>query len=456
MTNWKTIKLSELRLDQQNYRTGPQTTQRNAIRAIIDDQKQLLVNLAKDLLDVGPSPGEPVWVAPDPSYPEIYTVLEGNRRVAALKLLETPALADGTVVEDDFNTLSKSYAEKPVDELEAQVFANREEALPWIRRRHMTSVSGVGTQAWKPMAKGRANREHGIGAPRSLAVFELLEDESDEWAQIIQALDNRWTTVDRVLDTKPLKEKLGVTIEAKTGTISFENGNHEAGKRLLLEILNQMASPSFKFSDVENLTDREKFLEKFSNKSVKISPAAKQSAPLKPQVPSPATTPAPKPKLDLNSRTTLAPKTGTRTFQVNGVRLNSLYKECRTLVVQGNENAAALLLRVFIELSSEAILVEKNTPIPHSFTKKGKTLWDDFGINLATKIGCVLELLDPSGKSKQYQQIRVALDPTTQSPSSISTMHGYFHNRDMKPDAILVKEAWDAWELYLSSLHKLR
>lgn len=455
MANWKTLKLSELRLDQQNYRTGPQTTQRNAIRAIIEDQKQLLVNLAKDLLDVGPSPGEPLWVAPDPIYPDVFTVLEGNRRVAALKLLETPALADGTVVEDDFNTLSKAYAEKPIDDLDAQVFSNREEALPWIRRRHMTSISGVGTQAWKPMAKGRADREHGIGAPRSLAVFELLEDDSEEWAQINQALDNRWTTVDRVLDTKPLKDKLGVNIEAKTGAISFENGNHEAGKRLLIDILKHMASPSFKFSEVENLVDREKFIDKFTSKSVKALPTPKPVPPTKPLL-TPPSAPAPKPKLDTNSRTTLAPKTGARTFQVNGVRLNSLYKECRTLAVAGNENAAALLLRVFIELSSEAILVEKAVPIPANAAKKGKTLWDDFGINLPTKIGCVLELLDPSNKTKQYQQIRVALDPNTQSPSSISTLHGYFHNRDMKPDATLVKEAWDAWELYLSSLHKLR
>jgi hypothetical protein len=91
MATTETFKLSELRLDQKNYRTGPVATQRAAVAAIIEDQKTKLVNLAEDILSIGLSPGEPIWVTRDPDAKGMYIVLEGNRRVAALKLLETPA-----------------------------------------------------------------------------------------------------------------------------------------------------------------------------------------------------------------------------------------------------------------------------------------------------------------------------------------------------------------------------
>ena len=51
---WGTFKLAELNLDLENVRIGsraePQPDQRAAIRALIEDQKQKLVNLAIDLL----------------------------------------------------------------------------------------------------------------------------------------------------------------------------------------------------------------------------------------------------------------------------------------------------------------------------------------------------------------------------------------------------------------------
>lgn len=248
MANWETFKLSELRLDQKNYRTGPQKTQRDALRALIDDQGKKLVNLAEDILDMGAvSPGEPIWVTRDEDAPSRYVVLEGNRRLAALKLLESPALADGTVVEQGFRVLAKRYEENPIRDLEARVFSSRAEALPWQRRRHLTSASGVGLQGWRPMAKARANRDLGDAAPRFLAAVDLLQEDTEDWANIADVLDSKWTTVDRVLNAATLRSVLGVEIDPRTGAITFENGDDAAGKELLRLILRAIAAPEFNF-----------------------------------------------------------------------------------------------------------------------------------------------------------------------------------------------------------------
>lgn len=462
MASFETFKLSELRLDEDNYRTGHVDGQRGAIHAIINNQKQKLVNLAKDILTQGGvSPGEPIWVVRGEAFGS-YIVVEGNRRVTALKLLDNPLLADGTIIERQMRELSPQFVAHPIRELTGVVFASLEEAEPWRRRRHLSSGSGVGLEPWDTLAKGRADRDHGKRSRRVLTVYEYLQDDSDDWRDIATTLDGRWTTVERVLNAPPMKHLLGIEIAPKTGTVSFENGNAVAGKKLLRSILAAMAASSFDFGDIEHKEDRQTFLERFAGQSVKAPPARPDQPPsTAPQPiadtpPRPAPRPStPKPKLDTTKLTTLAPRTGVRTFQVNGVRLNAIYRECREMIVEKNENAAALLLRVFIELSSEALLTEKKALIPAKFTSKAVN-WDDIGIPLAVKISCVLAQLDPSGKAKLYQPIRVAIDQQSDSVASINTLHGYFHNRAFNPLAGDLRKAWDVWEGYLTALHAAR
>jgi hypothetical protein len=389
----------------------------------------------------------------------MFIVLEGNRRVAALKLLETPALADGTIVEKPFREMAKKYQEKPVRELEVRVFANRVEASPWIRRRHMSSASGVGLERWKAPAKGRAMRDEGERAPRFLAVMEMLDERTEAWAEIESALDNRWTTVDRILNSASMPKILGVDIHPRSGRIDFENGNVAAGKALLRRILTVMASADFEFADIEKATDREKFISSFSDMSVKkVARDGHHTG--KPPKPDDKAAPARDPDTkraraarDSKDRETLAPKSGSRMLRVENVRLNGLYRECRLTKVRDHENTAAFLLRVFIELSSEALLAAKHVPIPNRFQKEGKQRWGDIGIPLAVKIDCVADFLDPSKKDKNFQQARLAAQPSARSAYSIHTLHGYFHNLKLIPEASEIKGAWDSWEAYLHEVH---
>src|ERR1700724_30118 len=258
MVHTAPVLVSQLNLDQKNYRLGDTPNPRATIRAMIEDQKNKLVNHAQDIIKMGLSPGEFIWVTPDTKNAGMFVVLEGNRRIAALKILETPSLADGTSWEKDFLELSKQYAARPpIREIEVRVFADRVEAKPWIRRRHMSTSSGVGLERWKTGAKGRAMRDDGESAPRFLAVQEYLDDNSDAWQEIESSLDERWTTVDRVLNSSKLPKILGISIHTRTGKIDFENGDEVAGKDLLRRILTVMASPEFDFSSIERTGDRE-------------------------------------------------------------------------------------------------------------------------------------------------------------------------------------------------------
>ena len=458
---------------------------------MIDDQGGKLVRLAKDILAMdGVSPGEPIWIVPAGARSQ-YIVEEGNRRVTALKLLETPALADGTSVSKQFRKLSKTYAESPIRQLEARLFATRQDVQPWKRRRHMTAGSGVGLAAWKTLAKGRANRDLGMDAPRSLAVVEFFaDDKSDAWAEILEALDGRWTTVDRVLNAGPFKEVLGIIIDPKTSVVTFENGDAKAGADLLKRLLGAMAAPDFEFAEIEDKDDRKAFIDKFAGYSVKAkgvpgeaaasqqpndastapsseseptgegSPAQNASSPTAtpesateaPAPPAETSTASRRDTADAN-RKFLAPPDGPRLLPVQGIRLLPLYNECKKLRVKGNENAAALLVRVFIELSSENYLQEKSVPLPRSLRDKHVKEWWDYKVKLSDKITAVALHIDPTKRAPVFLQAREAILPGAVGSFSITTLHSYFHNRHILPDEATIKASWDGWEEYLRALY---
>lgn len=452
---WGDFKLAELNLDLQNIRTGNQDDQRAALRALIADQGQKLVNLAIDILKMGKlSPGEPLWVTADTDNKGKQIVLEGNRRVASLKLMENPRLADETEVSVAFTRLAKDFANNPIRSVEAQVFASRDEAWPWIERRHMGAASGVGLQHWRSLAKERARVGVKGAVRRSLLVLDYLDDDTDEFGEVGAVIEAKSTTVDRVLNNPAMKDVLGVTIDRANQSITFDNGDEIAGRRLLRDLVSEMAKPEFKFSRVRDEGDRVSFIQEFSDRSVRregsgTSEAAGDSA----AAPAKAKR---GPRLSDPPRPTLAPKNGARTFRVDGDRLQRLYKECRNIKLADNENAAALLLRVFIELSSEAFLTEKSIPLPPKTAARGVTDWGEMGVFLRDKIFAVLAVIDTSGRDRKLQKVRVALNPTSQADGSITTLHGYFHNLHMTPGVAMVREAWDTWEPYLRLLHAAR
>lgn len=450
---WGTYKLSELNLDQKNIRTGDQPDQRAALHALIADQKQKLVNLALDIMEMGRlSPGEPLWVTADPDNTGKHIVLEGNRRVAALKLMENPRLADGTEVAAAFAKLATEFAVNPIRSVEAQVFASREDAWPWMQRRHLRAASGVGLEHWRSLAKERAQPGWSGKVRRSLLVLDYLDDDTEEFGEVGSVIEAKSTTVDRVLNNPAMKEVLGINIDPKTKSIEFENGDDIAGRRVLRSLISEMAKPDFKFSRVRDEGDRRAFISEFAGGAVRKADAA-TAAPTEAK-PEPK---GRKTRVTEPVRKTLAPATGSRVIpKVLGVRLNKLYRECREIQLKGNENAAALLLRVFLELSSEAYLIEKQVQLPSAAARKGKADWSEVGITLDQKIDAVLGLIDTDPRTRQQLKKARVARASDHTAGSIHTLHAYFHNLDMAPDVGGLRDAWDTWENYLALLHAAR
>lgn len=154
----KTIKLTSLFVNTENYRFEPLSSQKEAIDKMVEDQEDKLYSLVDDIVTNGLSPVDLIIVTPSEDSSK-YIVLEGNRRITSLKLLNNP-----TLIDDKYASLRKKFQKLQKDKanivaelksISCAVFENPAEADIWIKRKHSGELNGVGTVTWNAQQKQR-------------------------------------------------------------------------------------------------------------------------------------------------------------------------------------------------------------------------------------------------------------------------------------------------------------
>lgn len=439
----KDINQSQLVVDLGNFRIGDQDSVRAAYRAMIEEEGTNLANLAEDIVENGLSPAESMMVMEHPDQKNHFVSIEGNRRITALRLLQTPALAADTPLHRRFVALAQKYAHRPILKVSCVVFDDKEEAFKWMERKHLR-MDGRGLSQWGTDATARADAYRGK-VRASKAVVDRLKSKGLLTATLEKNMAPR-TNLDRVLQMPYMSQALGVGI-AKDGNITYGNGDEAKGDKLLLKIVKAMSANGFNVNNIRSAEDRKDFLDGFADEAVlgvhagstAKKKTASAAAPNKPGK-------AGKPSVE---RLTLALKGRENILSVNESRLNVLYDEARRLNPDVLTNAGALLTRVFLELSTEHFLKKMKVEIPPKAIKSGRSNWSDFGITLKEKIACVLKELDPDEKNKDLKQARNGLSDKL-AIHSIEQLHDFMHNLKADADPKEVKRIWERWHPYLA------
>lgn len=447
-TQKKELETGLLSVDLGNFRIGDQETTRDAYHAMILEEGEDIANLADDIIKLGLSPAELFIVCPDPDKKGHFVVCEGNRRMTAIRLLENPALASGTSVHSRFVALAKQYALKPLKRVSCVVMDDKESAFVWIERKHR-DLGGRGVAQWGATATGRADAFRGkIRASR--AVLDHLRARRLLPGTLEASLSRQTTNLDRVFQMPYLASALGVKIE-KDGTITYDNGDQKRGDDLLLRMVKRMAVAGFTVDKIRHLSDRKDFIDEFADHAVLAEPT---------EEPPPSgtakhkTTKATKAKRRAASpleRTTLALRGREFTLVISEPRLNALYEEALHLNPDNLPNSAAILTRVFLELSTDHYLTKAKAALPKAHVDKGRRYWSDIGISLKEKISVALKLLDPAGNDPSLKEVRKALS-TSDALHSVQALHDFIHHIKSDPDPKEVKRIWARWHPYLSLL----
>ena len=126
-------------------RAGTGDNEPDAIRWMLDNAN--IIELMNSIGEQGFFIGEPLAVIPSTDLSGKFEVVEGNRRLTAVRLLNDPALA--STKKKSVEEASKAARHKP-KKLPCLIFKNQDEVLHFLAFRHVTGVL-----AWNPLQKAR-------------------------------------------------------------------------------------------------------------------------------------------------------------------------------------------------------------------------------------------------------------------------------------------------------------
>jgi hypothetical protein len=426
----RSISVGALKLDVQNPRHERVATPREAIGALISSQRQKLVVLANDIVEYGLSPIDRLLVLKEKG--GNYRVVEGNRRLAAIRLLQNPDLADGTPIHSAIKRISANADALP-DEADCAIAPSRAEAEHWMEIRHAGEAEGAGTVRWNSLATNRFSHKPNSQAAKAIGFLESVRAGSPD-NDVVQDLsarvaDKRLTTLGRLVADPNFKSRVGFEQEGTEVKFGFSADDlQEFFERVLGDLAADVGVSQLKSkkqrTDYLNATPEPDETRKLpSPRALSDAPQSKNASRTRPRR---RTAKPAKPLKGLDD-SSLEQKT------------QSLVRELHTVDVDKTPTASVMLIRSIVELAVEQYnLAQAVTPKdPNRFRSRLKA--------------CLLKL-DPTEKDKRFQQLRTGLADKT-SPFAVDTMHALVHNRYFSGDGTTARSIADGVEPLLQAIN---
>lgn len=457
------IEISQLLLDPENPRLASvQANNHDAIRAMTKVQGEKVLALAKHLIENGPNPANLMMVIPTKNDTDFFYVLDGNRRLTALKLLESPLMAEGILTKSNLQLLKKlstRFEETPMTRVNCVIFENRKKADLWIQLVHRGLNKGAGMLPWDGQVGARYDERRKGHKDVALQLLDFTKDFgllSENTKEKIDEGKFPITTLNRILSTPYARKKLG--IEKSKEDITFLYPKEEVVKGLS-KVVEDLASGEVTVSDLKKQDQRIDYIKSLESEELpqassklSIPIPIKEFRPLVPpseisdsqnkiledsnqaltsdtERPSYKQTPFPK-------RKSLIP----RNFKVNisQRRINGLFRELKSLDINEYSNSGAVMLRVFIELSVDYFVEEKLSWNRHKIDNS----------KLSQRLGAVANFMKENGimTIDELAPIQKAINGDGMLAASVKSMNQYVHNRYYSPVASELIVVWDDFQ----------
>jgi hypothetical protein len=435
----KKIAVKKLILDSRNPRfTSPIEAQSEALEVFSTNKKTL--SLARDIAKHGINPAEQVIVTSHAKDRGFYVVLEGNRRLAALRLLDDPTLASTEVLKTKFKqTRDRASLDIPAA-IECLIVNSRKEAEHWLELKHRGELDGAGLVAWGTIEQARFNRERGVEDPNipALEVYERCRQSDNELDD--EATSFPLTTLQRIIETAHVKNVLGLRIQDSK---LISNRPVRELEKLFGKMVTDLETKKIKVDDVKTAGEIKGYVDGISRREkLKLKPQSRYTefdAAGKDREVRPRGNPGRAGGSDYKERHTLAP--GKFSTSCSDRRIQALVKELKKIKVDKFPNAGMSLLRMLLEMSS--ILYHKKHRIQRNqqdpLSKSLKEILDHL-------------LSSDSLQNFEAKPVRVLVSAPRNDPRSLDSIQAMLHNPRYVSTPHELITRWDELEPFIKAM----
>lgn len=450
MVEYLELSIDELLLDEDNPRLGSVNSQSAALEAIVHLNEAHFRNLMLSIKNNGLDPGDSLYVIEEDGG-EDFIVLEGNRRLSALMVLNSPDVLDGTEVPE---TIKKSlvraaagFDRTKIEPIRCVKFDHREDANEWIYRRHTGTADGEGRIQWGPLEIQRFSGDRSI-----LDVIDFVgrnaDYSDDEWESTKSVIESRKSSnLARLLESAAGRKHLGISVSNHgDGKAPMLASDPHWALKVLRRIIDDVRDGIVDSRDLNKASDIDAY---FQNLPKSLQPQnGKSNTPrpfkdidIKKRSAAAAETKSStkqKTKSSPKPRTTLAPKR----HQFNAptsTKGETLIREASSLDASRFTISAAFVLRSFVELAVNDYM-DANKISKTEKNAKGQTV----ELDLTQKAERVVQHIVAAGSftNADLRGFRNHILTKT-SPTSIQSLNGFVHNKFQIPTADALRAGWD-------------
>ncbi|MFI0723908.1 ParB/Srx family N-terminal domain-containing protein [Streptomyces sp. NPDC021224] len=415
--------VADLTLDGHNPRHAvPTPTARDAIAALLGKDPEKLLRLAQDIAQKGINPTEFPIVVYEDGRP---VVIEGNRRVAALKALADPSLVDQPRIRQLLAIAARRHSFPR--NVRCVVAENREAARHWITLRHTGENEGVGIQPWTTEQKTRF-AEKKNPTEKALRFMQQVSEWYGEDEKLLQDIESvrsmRLTTLARMLADPKVRNSLGIDFQDDGILAEYEpEVMHNSIARLFADLATHLSVSQVKSKDQrrEYLGTIKDHLPQNSQRltqprfiqGLKTTATSLPATPAQNQLATPARPPV---------SGSIRAQQDKRVFQ-NVVMRNisprtaKVLNEAKKIVIAESPNVAAIMIRAVIDIA-----------VTEAAEKQG---WRRRQDKLRDRIGVALRNIDPENNDRTLDEARRMSQ--NDGALSVKNLHSFMHQWDVHP-----------------------
>lgn len=483
-TKWtqKNLPLGSLLLDEANPRLPGERQRRSQdeLIAYLVEYQHVYEEVAKSIARNGFYPNEALIAIREPSLGKksVFTVIEGNRRLAALKSLAHPE-----ILPENKQNKFRALAAKANTPTSVPVFIapSRLAAAPFIFSRHTQKQ----VAEWTPANQGKAFRhllEDGQTIDDVVSLTGIVRGEVlrhlryDALYRMACGIDlgekvNRKvrfpanfgiTTLERIFQHQPFRERLGVDWDDEKilkGTVKAD-----AFQRAFSRIVTDIAEGNETSRSLQNEGDLKRYMKDLETAGVFPDPKADKGRftfdNLSGAKPSAATTEPPKkggkaPKRAQGPSKSIIPRDIRKGSISSSTRIREVFEELKGIKIETQRNATALLFRTLVDLCTtnyinkkgymEALLAHYHGD--HKSHHKGGKKAPEHAPTLRQMLHWLIDN-HPPFRGQALSALRRFADPKNQE-MCLDDLDKFTHNVYIVPTADKLRAIWEQLDPYM-------